>query len=242
MVHLGEVSPAIWDSTIEWLQERIQDFNIDEYDSIVSNWKKSANIRRFDRELFEKYGYFKPIILHPQFQRIKAFLLEHSANFDFDLLVGEPLLPWSTTIIVLFMLHKRISLSILLLGAAFVFNVNPLYVVVFSIPLLFTPSSKSIPKGYRRGVSTNSKHEASNALPTTLDKVPADTKYDHVLVGNDIATLYTAALLSRVGHRCCVLQSVDGPIHEVYPEGAPCSAPLYDMSVSKVDRYQVPSF
>lgn len=213
MVHLGEVSPAIWDSTIEYLQAKLQDFNVAEYDSIVANWKKSANIRKFDRELFEKYGYFKPIILHPQFQRIKAFLLEHSIDFDFGLFVGEPLLPWSTSIIVLFMLYKRLSLSVLLLGAAFVFNVNPLYVVLLFVPLIFSPSSKSPPKGYRRINSITTK-----GLPTTpisLDIAPSDVKYDHVLIGNDIATLYTAALLSKVGHRCCVLQSVDGPAHEV---------------------------
>lgn len=213
MVHLGEVSPAIWDSTLEVLQEKLADFKMEDFDSIVTNWKKSANLRKFDRELFEKYGYFKPIILHPQFQKIKTFLLEHSIDLDFGILVGEPLLPWSSSIILLFMLYKRISLSLLLFGAAFLFNINPLYVVVFTLPMFFTSADKSLPKGYRKLAKKSV--GATSALPVSLETVPSNVKYDHVLIGNDIATLYTAALLSRVGHRCCVLQSVDGPIHEV---------------------------
>jgi hypothetical protein len=41
------------------------------------------------------------------------------------------------------------------------------------------------------------------------------TKYDHVLIGGDLGTLYTAALLSKNGHKCVVLQPTLSPLLEV---------------------------
>ena len=49
---------------------------------------------------------------------------------------------------------------------------------------------------------------AQSTSSLTADKF--DTTFDHILIGNDLSTLYAAALLARNNHRCCVLQPTDG--------------------------------
>jgi hypothetical protein len=195
MVRLGEVSPAVWDA--EHVKEKLGDINLDD---ISQNWRKVANERKFDRELFQKYGYFKDIILHPLFQRVKQFMLENAIQIDLNLLVGDSVVPVPTALIILFMLNKRVAYSLLFLIAAFIFNVNPIYVTVLTMVYWLVSSKKPLPKGFVKRLST------------TTDS----NMFDHVLVGNDIATLYTAALLTRNGHRCCVLQPFDGPLQQVF--------------------------
>ena len=58
MVHLGEARPQVWDTTVEVMEEKLKDFDFQESDIIV-DWRKMANKRKFDRELFETYGFFK---------------------------------------------------------------------------------------------------------------------------------------------------------------------------------------
>jgi hypothetical protein len=196
MVHIGEVSPAVWDTAVEYLKEKVDNFNLDD---ISQNWRKAANERKFDRELFQKYGYFKNIILHPLFQQVKQFMLENTVEIDVNFLLGDPVMPVPTALIILFMLNKRVSYTVMFLIAAFIFNVNPLHVTVLTIVYWIFSSKKSIPKGFVR-------------LSTVATE---SNQFDHVLIGNDIATLYTAALLTRNGHKCCVLEPIDGPLQQV---------------------------
>ena len=73
--------------------------------------------------------------------------------------------------------------------------------------------------------------------PITVDGV-ASNLFDHILIGGDISTLYTAALLSKVGHRCCVLNPEDNRPSVVRPKEAPCSVPLENLLITKPERYQ----
>jgi len=246
MVQLGEVNPPIWDTIIEEFTARLEDFEEDDLLQAAENWRRQANRRKFDRELFARYGFMKDLILHPRFQSAKHFLEEHAT---FDLLVGDPLLPVSTAVILLFMLHRRVKNDVLVLAGLFIFNINPFYVCIGALMVwLFTFSSK--PKQHKRIIRGGTsippaididQGSETKAAQLTADNAPIserDAEYDHVLVGNDIGTLYTAALLSKNGHRCCVLQLSHCAATEAYPPGAPCAAPLLNVSVGKIERYQ----
>jgi len=242
MVHLGEVSPPIWDTIIEECTSQLKDFEEEDLLQAAENWRRQANRRKFDRELFSRYGFLKDLILHPRFQYAKHFLEEH-ATFDF--LMGDPLLPMSTAVILMFMMHKRVKSDVLVLVGLFIFNVNPFYVCIAAFLLwLFTFSSK--PKQHKRirvkstapTIDQMSETKATQLTANNALSNKRDTDFDHVLVGSDVGTLYTAALLSKNGHRCCVLQLAHSAATEIYPDGAPCAAPLLNVSVGKVERYQ----
>jgi hypothetical protein len=206
MVHLGDVNPTIWDKIVEVMETKLKDIEFQEED-IVFNWKIAANSRKLERELYEKYGPFKDIILNPTFQYWKQWAEEH-VNLNFVL--GDSLMPFATAVIVLFMLHKRVSNTILALAAAFIFNINPFYVTIAMIAWCTMKSNKK-PKQFSPVKKSDVPKDAKGYKPRKLSS-PEDlasltsTSFDHVLIGNDISTLYAAALLSRVGHKCCVLQ------------------------------------
>jgi hypothetical protein len=237
MVRLGDVNPMVWDSTTEEMEDSLKEFEFQAED-ITVDWRIDAARKRLDRELFEQYGYLKDIILHPYFQQTKTFLEQ---NVDFSIQLGEPMIPLATSVIILFMMYKRVSNSILLLAAAFCFNINPLYVVLGALVywLYFTNNK---PKDFVKGRHLSEKDPAlavQGALPFSKydsDRIQSD--YDHVLVGSDFGTLYTAALLSRVGHRCVVLQPAGATPIQVQPPNAPCAVPLESVSIGKAERYQ----
>jgi hypothetical protein len=219
MVRLGEVSPTIWETIVSEMEIKLKHLDFQGED-IFTDWRKMANKRKFERELFTRYGYFKDIILNPKFQFAKQYLEEHA---DFNFFLGDSILPLSTAVIVLFMLHKRISYNALSLSAFFIFNINPLYVII-AIIVYYVFRSNGKPKDYispSSSIFSRSKlpvNDVENCKATSIE-VELNEKertYDHVLIGNDIATLYTAALLSKNGHKCCVLQPSDGPINTVF--------------------------
>ena len=216
-------------------------------------------------------------------------LLEDRA--DFRLFISEPVLPWTTAIIILSMIYKRVNMTAMFLIAAFIFSLNPVYVVLLALfwgllslssksPKLhlpikkkalsqvesvvciydFTPASISITsfhfshidpelfvtyfpcmcvrirnyqgkffiihtcQSYLAHVSNMNMHmllsqaatEGVAALNTsTLCSDKFDKTFDHILIGNDLSTLYAAALLARNNHRCCVLQPADGAVMKV---------------------------
>lgn len=220
MVHLGEVSPKVCETIIERMEDILGNNELQD-DMLEFNWRKSANRRKFDRELFEKYGYLKDIILDPKYQYAKQFLEE---NANFDVFLGDSLLPTTTAVIVLFMLHKRVSNTAVGLVALFLFNVNPLYVCLAATLMWILSGGKQPPKQYKRfernivvtNASNISKCGLSESRIDRSDPTTLQTEYEHVLIGNDIGTLYTAALLSKNGHRCCVLKpSFLDPFYEV---------------------------
>jgi hypothetical protein len=236
MVHLGEVSPAIWDATVEDMEIKLKEFDFQE-DDILVDWRKNANKRKFDRELFETYGFFKDIILHPKFQYAKQLMEDNMEYLDYNVVLGEPFMPLATAVIVLFMLHKRVSNFILGLAAAFVFQLNPFYVVT-SLLLFAVLQKQKKPKGFKKQGRKTAKEAMDRPTPISSKTFPSTIEYDHVLLGNNLSTLYTAALLSKNGHKCCVLQPIDAPAVELFPTGAPCAIPLNNLSCGRIERYQ----
>lgn len=204
MVHLGDVNPSIWDQIVEVMEEKLKHIEFQEED-IAFNWRPPADSKMLDRELYEVYGVFKDVILHPKFQFCKQFLEE---NVSFDFVQGDPLLPLTTTVIMLFMLHKRVSNNILLLAAAFIYNVNPFYVCLIVATYWYSQSGSKKPKMFLAAKNkTYVKQSSISTEPITYseDINITATVYEHVLLGNDLSTLYTAALLTKNGHKVLLL-------------------------------------
>lgn len=213
MVRLGEGSPAIVQLFVERARNESEGlFDSFKLDDFAFDWKKEARRRRVERELSDKYGYLKDFILNPHIQIAKQYIDD---NIRFDFVLGEPLLPISTAIIVLFMMHKRVKNSLLGLIAAFIFNMNPMYVsIVLLLSLLSTGRRK--PKKFNLArVAAKTTLDKATVAKDSVDSIANEAKFDHVLVGGNLSTLYTAALLAKCGHRCCVLQPSDNQKLEV---------------------------
>lgn len=238
MVHLGEVGPAIWDTTLDEIEATLLKDDPDAHFSrkdFTPDWRKLAHRRKFNREVFEKYGYFKDIILHPKFQAFKHYC-EENVNL-FDLTVGEPLMPFYNCIILLFMLNKRVNMYIMVLIGCFLMNLNPIHVTIVALAYFMMQKTKK-PKHFK--TIKKSPVDCNVYQPRELEDCGSFSEsYDHILLGGDMATLYTAALLSACGHKCCVLQPKYSSPLIVHPEDAPCEAPLVQCVASKVERYQV---
>lgn len=104
--------------------------------------------------------------------------------------------------------------------AAFIFSLNPLYVVLLTLFWGFSSlTSKSpklhLPNRFRSKSLKETLAYSPEDIKSTLNDGQFDPVFDHVLVGNDLGTLYTAALLARNNHKCCVLQPVDGIVTKV---------------------------
>jgi len=207
MVHLGEVNPAVWDTVTERMEILLAKFKFKAEDISV-DWRIQAAKFKLERELFEQYGVWKDIILHPTFQYAKQLAED---NIDFSFQLGDPVIPLATVIIILVMMHKRVSNTILAMIGGFMLNVNPFYVFL-SLMTWYRWSHSKRPRQYvkppRRSTSTTTSPTKNELKPTPFQASIIEKKgieYDHVVVGSDIGSLYCAALLSRVGHRCCVL-------------------------------------
>lgn len=241
MVKLGAASPEAWGTVTSRMEDELKDIDF-QADDILLNWKDSANKRRYERELYERYGPFKDIILHPTYQLLKTKVEE---NINTDIVIGDPLIPFATAVIVLFMLHKRVDNTVLTLAASFLFNLNPFYVAIVIVVMYFQRKTKR-PKQHCPISSRDLKKYADYKSYKVLDygdnavqqKNEMNEVFDHILIGNDISTLFTAALLSKNGHRCCVLQAAGAPAMEISPEGTPTPAPVRNLSIGKIDRYQ----
>jgi hypothetical protein len=201
MVRLGDINPLIWDVITEQMEDELREFKFKAED-IEFDWRVNAASRKLERELFEQYGVWKDIILDPRFQYIKQ-LAEENVNFDFQL--GDPFIPFATSVIILFMIYKRVNNSILALIAGLIFNINPFYVFLSLLSWRMVKNKK--PRQYVKTKVTKSNIDRPlQSIPFQPEILPMEYEYDHILIGNDISTLYCAALLSKVGHKCCILK------------------------------------
>lgn len=241
MVKLGAASPEVWGTVTTRMEHELKEIDF-QSDDILLNWKDGANKRRYERELYERYGPFKDIILHPTYQSLKTKVED---NMNTDIVIGDPLIPFATAVIVLFMLHKRVDNTVLTLAGAFLFNLNPFYVAIIVLVMYFqrkTKRAKQYITTSSREMKKYSDYKSYKALnyydSDFQQKNEMNENFDHILIGNDISTLLTAALLSKNGHKCCVLQAVGAPCMEISPEGTPTPAPVRNLSIGKIDRYQ----
>ena len=124
----------------------------------------------------------------------------------------------------------------LILSSALLFDINPVYVVMFSLLWKFFDWGSSSKSARKMDV-------ASAGLMKRVDKDTKDTnssnEYDYVLLGNNIGTYFAAALLSRAGYSCCIVCCpLNYPPSEVLPTGWAAPIPLQCGSVTNVTLYQ----
>eukprot|EP00624_Nannochloropsis_granulata_P006470 evm.model.NODE_48527_length_18767_cov_16.646240.2 len=196
------------------------------------DWKSTADAAKKERELDEKYGVWKHVILNPWFQWIMGLLDD---LFAIEL-VGEARMAPAAIVVLLFMLYRaKQPLSFLALAAAFLYNLHPILVGGLTVGMKVWALRRK-PKGYvppkkRAGVGVGvgagatgaTADEDNDKRPTrsrkgdglsedardmqTLTSLPKEV--DHIVLGSDVGGLYTAALLARVGHTVLVLESGD---------------------------------
>jgi hypothetical protein len=265
MVRLFEVGPVIWEDISEAIDYQLAGFK-GENELLygkkafknplhsLPDWRKHAHQRKIERELFEKYGHLKDFILNPYFQEFKGFYEERVLqNLSFSLFLGDPLLPLTTTIFLLFMINKRLgSNTNLFLLFAFIYQMNPFYIsLVLLLIWLFqkkssssfsslpkkhialppTPSSSSTVSERRHYQVVQQFNNAKdlfkrNEGASVDEDSPSLLLFDHVLIGKNISTLYCAALLSLNGHRCCVVDLSQSQKSEVSNQLAFLSIPV----------------
>ena len=55
MVRLGEISTEVWDKVVEYMEWKLAEIKFEEED-LMFDWRKTANMFKLERELYEKYG------------------------------------------------------------------------------------------------------------------------------------------------------------------------------------------
>lgn len=144
------------------------------------------------------------------------------------------MLPLSTAVIILFMMHNRVNDFILALSAAIIFNINPIYVVLAALVWKFAWSNTK-PKQF-----TKIKPVANPMSSISYNKVVSNTlQYDYVLVGGNIANYFTAALLSKAGFKCCILSTPNDPKYEISIPGWATPIPRVSLVVGKGKKCQM---
>lgn len=129
-------------------------------------------------------------------------------NLNYNFLVGDPILSMSIAFPILIFLVGRFNFAAVSLIFAFVVNFNPLYVIpgymIYRLYLLrfSNPKFKAVKLDHQLGSFKAQKWNEGSCV---------DDQYDHILLGNDFSTYLTAALLSRIGRRCCILEPVGLP-------------------------------
>jgi hypothetical protein len=124
---------------------------------------------------------------------------------SWNLFLGDPVLSNYVFLVILYFAYSRVSADVLILATAFQFNLNPVYVLpLFAFYKLF----------FRRGRAPKQFVSVTRRAPSEHNRIdaPLDSEYDHIILGSTVSSLYTAALLSKCGHRCCVVMPSDqGP-------------------------------
>ncbi|CAN0167013.1 unnamed protein product, partial [Discosporangium mesarthrocarpum] len=135
---------------------------------------RAANSAKFERELDEKYGMFKDVILHPTVQWILAAWAELWNSFH---VFGRPPLGTTAGVIVGLMIYRRnTSGSNKALAAAILSGLNPLVVVGLVLLWKMWVGRKHLPRGWKMGDET----EFDTPLDLGEDKLSDDYSPDKV--------------------------------------------------------------
>lgn len=173
----------------------------------------SASSSKFERELDEKYGTLKPLILHPTVQWLIAVVSQFYENFH---LFGKRPLPLTASIMVGVMMvrSKQINLSHLVIAACFLLALHPLVVVIGGLLCIAVLHWPYKPRQYVRREQREPLvgGREGRGLATLADIYSSDLigepgDYDVVVLGSNIAGLYTAAVLAKAGKRVLVLET-----------------------------------
>jgi hypothetical protein len=232
MVRLGEGRPYLWDQLTPKHLLGFSGSDLNAWlDSISLEWRDAANIRKFHREISmsrEKNHYFISNWAD-NLSYVNVFLLE---NVNMNIITGEPMLPISGIVILLYFLYRRVSLQSVVLIGSFLLNINPLIVIILIFALNRRVSSSAaaatklpsrrinkVPpidmmslatrEHLSKDIGSGATFKLSLKYESNVRKLANDNSFECILLGNDLSTMYTAALLSLSGMRCCVLQLSD---------------------------------
>lgn len=192
------------------------------------NWRIHANAAKFERILDEKYGVFRPFITnHPEIERfIRNVQRKYATGYFSPIRQGNPPIPRSTAIVILFMMNRGgISWQVVLLSALFfLVGLKPWALVAVIVlvrtffvrrknrPIANMPRVIPAVKPYYvlDGVEPTVKHKHDLLLKpighTLKDGDAIDTAlYDTIILGSGPPALFSASLLSRAGRRVIVL-------------------------------------
>jgi hypothetical protein len=191
----------------------------------VYDWERYSENQREQREASEPLTFSE--IANVLVSQILETVISHT---HFSLLSGDPLISIGISIVLLMILRSRVTFAVLVLLFALVANMNPLYVSLAY--LLYGAYLSRFKKPKYRAVKLGAESkEASSAS--------GDHRFDHILVGNDLSTYLAAALLARVGKRCCLVEPLNLPSQEsLIQQGRP-AIPLQPLTLFRPDRVHV---
>ena len=210
MVKLG--APEAFAAVLDVIDE--EQLNLDEelwedlvdVASLLGNWKEQARYQRLERELDEKYGIFRDVILHPWTQ----WLITQAENV---VLVDGPICSLQMVALVLFSLHQaNVGREYVALAACFLLGVHPFLVcTLLAAYLAWRDFPRGVKNGGRAKRLTAATAEALLAEPLDAPLAGAPEAslagpWDHIVLGSTVGALHTAASLSRCGRRVLVLE------------------------------------
>jgi hypothetical protein len=252
-------TPPIYKSEywVNELEEVIKDTS-DFFHAKNGGWKVHVKAAKFERQLDEKYGIFRPFVTnHPEIEQfVRSMQRKYAMGHFSPLRQGKPPIPRSTAVIILFMMKRgNMRWDILTLAALFfLIGLQPwaLVIIVATGHTLLegrrkkpiSPMGTKIPAVepyYRSSEDEASSAEDDDAKRKMLLKpVGSDledgemidtSKYDTIIIGSGPSPLYTASLLSRAGRKVLVLSPRNDASGCFVIEGAKTSTMEKFMSV-----------
>lgn len=228
---IAEPTPPLFHSqrAIDEMSEVLADTS-KHFSAPKNAWKVHVNAAKFERLLDEKYGVFRPFITeHPEIETFVRSVQRkyHMGGFS-PFRKGDPPIPRTTSIIILFMMQRNgVRWDALLLVALFALvGLQPwaLIAIVALVHQQLNSRRKKLVGGMKPVTEPLNAYYHSSDGTETLDndqkmsllldpvgtKLAADTdidasQFDTIILGSGPATLYSASLLSRAGRKVLVL-------------------------------------
>jgi len=186
-------------------------------------WKVHANAAKFERNLDEKYGMFRPFITeHPEVEQfVRSLQRKYAKGYFSPIRRGPPPIPRTTAIILLFMLQRgKVGWQLVTLATLFfLVGLQPwALVLVVAVVRGFLHRRKlrtigkmkkripTVEPYYRDGKKEDYVSKPVGA-PLRDGELIDTSEYDTMMIGYGPSTLYAAALLSRAGRKVLVLSS-----------------------------------
>ncbi len=218
---------------ISQLEETLSD-TTDYFQSKNGGWIVQANAARFERRMDEKYGIFRPFLKqHPELEQyVRSVQRKYSQGYFSPFRQGKAPIPKSTSVIILFMMHRgNVHWQVTLLATLFfLIGLQPwaLVVIVAGAHTMFEGRKRRPRKpmathivalepyfsvGEPEGSNEADKQKKNDMLMQPVGQKIGEMEeidgsaYDTILLGHGPATLYTGALLSRAGRKVLVLSS-----------------------------------
>jgi hypothetical protein len=198
-------------------------------------WKVHVNAAKFERQLDEKYGIFRPFITnHPEIETfVRSVQRRYAMGYFSPFRRGDPPIPRTTAVIILFMMQRNgVRWDAIILAALFsLIGLQPwaLIAVISLVNFELNKRKKKLVGGMNpvkdpveayyhsaddSGHSSDAEKETKRKMSILLEPVGTkiganediDTSsYDTLILGSGPTTLYTASLLSRIGRKILLL-------------------------------------